>query len=70
VSRRFQVRSREDNGRWLHEVFDATTGETVLDPHPELSWCFDAAAMLESGLAVGEALELLAVRPVSKKCGC
>ncbi|HEY9191351.1 MAG TPA: hypothetical protein VIO81_00620 [Methyloversatilis sp.] len=70
MNRRYQVRSRVEAAGWVHEVFDSTTGAAVLEAHPDLSWCFDGAAMLESGLGVDETLELLAIRPIGKKCGC
>ena len=68
--RRYQVRSRSEHNFWQHEVFDSTTGLAVLEPNTDLSWCFDGAALLESGLSVDETLELLAVRPVIRQCGC
>lgn len=70
MSRRYEVRSREEIAGWLHEVVDTHSDATVLGPEPDLSWCFDGAAMLESGLTIDETLELLAVRPISRKCGC
>jgi hypothetical protein len=68
--KRYQVRSRSEHNFWLHEVFDSTTGLAVLEPNTDLSWCFDGAALLESGLSIDETLELLAVRPVKRPCGC
>ncbi len=69
-ARRYQVRSRSEHGFWLHEVFDSQTGEAVLEPNTDLSWCFDGAALLESGLGIEETLGLLAERPVIRQCGC
>ncbi|WP_374340458.1 hypothetical protein [Methyloversatilis sp.] len=68
--KRYQVRSRSEHNCWLHEVFDSTTGEAVLAPNTDLAWCFDGAALLESGLGIDETLELLSVRPVVRQCGC
>lgn len=68
--KRYQVRSRSEHNFWQHEVFDSTTGLAVLEPNTDLSWCFDGAALLESGLSIDETLELLTVRPVIRQCGC
>ena len=69
-AKRYQVRSRSEHNFWLHEVFDSQTGEAVLEANTDLSWCFDGAALLESGLGIDETLELLAVRPVIRQCVC
>lgn len=67
---RYQVQSRERHGYFEHFLVDVESGAVLLEPGADLSYYFDAAAMLNRGLSVEEVLNLLSSRPISKKCGC
>lgn len=69
-AKRFEVATSERHGVFYFSVVDAASGEVVLEEGQELSYYFDGAAMLNSGLALEETRHLLAVRPIGKKCGC
>jgi hypothetical protein len=69
-ARRFHVATTERHGVFYFSVVDSTNGELVLEEGQELSYYFDGAAMLNSGLGLEATRELLAVRPIGKKCGC
>lgn len=70
MSKRFEVLTVERHGLFRFSLVDRETGATVFDEGQDLAFYFDAAAMLNQGLALDEVRELMAVRPYAKKCGC
>ena len=69
-AKRYQVATTERHGVFYFSLVDTVDGAVMLEEGQDLSYYFDAASMLNSGLTPAETRQLLAVRPIGKKCGC
>lgn len=68
AEKRYQVVTADRQGVFMFSLVDTRSGATVLEEGHPLDYYFAAAAMLDRGLTLPQTRELLAIRPIPKKC--